>query len=70
MSAHDDRPAEMQPDRDREAAFEALLQGREPGDASGPLTSFVDDVRAAVGGPPPEPSPALALLLHGRARPR
>jgi hypothetical protein len=55
----------MQPDRDREAAFEALLQGRGPGDASGPLTSFVDDVRAATGGPAPEPSPALALLLRG-----
>jgi hypothetical protein len=57
----------MQPDRDREAAFEALLQGRDPGDGFGSLASFAEDVRAATGGPAPEPSATLAVVLQGGA---
>jgi len=66
VTARDDRPTEMQPDRDREAAFEALLQGRDPGEAFGSLASFAEDVRVATGGPTPEPSAELAVLLRGR----
>ncbi len=47
-----------------DASVEAFLSGR-PVDAGelGPLAAFVEDVRAAVDGPPPVPSAEMAKLL-------
>ena len=47
-----------------DAAAEAFLSGRPLGAGElGPLAAFADDVRAAVDGPPPAPTAAMATLL-------
>jgi hypothetical protein len=48
-----------------DAAIDRALRGEAVGDDFTPLGQFVDDIRAMVGGPPPQPSEELAELVEG-----
>ena len=49
-----------------DAAIDRALRGEPVGDDLAPLSQLVDDIRAMLGSPPPQPSAELAELLEGR----
>jgi hypothetical protein len=70
VTGRDERVPGILTDCDADLALDALLAGRDPGDDLRVLTTLAEDLRVATGGPAPPPSPELAVLMLGAARPR